>query len=92
MYRFGKIARDLGYVKSDQVEEAAERQRREIDEASRSRPIGAILEDMGYLRDWEIRTILECQRIAREMGEVVCGCLPESYEVPRDVLRPESPE
>jgi hypothetical protein len=73
MYQFGMLAKGLGYLQEQQMMDAIRQQNREIQEGQEHRSIGRICTEMGYLSPWEVERILECQSVARDWEEVVCG-------------------
>ena len=61
--RFGTIAKEQGFVTTEQVIEALEIQVKENMEEGKHRFIGQILTDLGYLTESQVKEILKLMGI-----------------------------
>jgi hypothetical protein len=67
--RFGTVALNKGFINVDQLIEALAVQVKENVEKKRNRPLGEILEGLGYMKDREIKEILE-SRFEQRFGDI----------------------
>jgi hypothetical protein len=84
MAHFGELAKGLGYMPDEELEDALKAQAAEAQTGKSPRKIGEISVEKSFLEEFEVKVILECQELLRN-EEVVCG-LPT--EVP--TVQPDS--
>jgi hypothetical protein len=79
MAQFGELAKNLGYMPGDKVKDVLDTQVQEEKAGKPRRKVGEISVEKKFLEEFEVKVILECQKVLEE-DEVVCGVPSESED------------